>query len=37
MHTMITRPRGMKIPHMICEGEEGGLDEMFVLLTPKIY
>ena len=23
MHTMITRPRGMKTPHMICEGRGG--------------
>ena len=51
MHTMITRPRGMKTPHIICggrggegsvrgrggecEGEEGGLDKVFVVLTPN--
>ena len=45
MHTMITRPRGLKTPHMNCgggegrggecEGEEGGSDEVFVLLTPN--
>ena len=44
MHTMITRPRGMKTPHMICggrggegsvRGEEGELDDVFVRLTPN--
>ena len=44
MHTMITRPRGKKTPHIICggrggegsvRGEEGGLDDLLVLLTPN--
>ena len=41
MQTMMARPRGMKTPHMSWGGgggrgeQRGGLDKVFVLLTPN--
>ena len=35
MHTMMTRPSGMKTPHISWEGAEVGLSKVFMLLTPN--